>query len=240
MILPLSKNVIKYYYQFTFKDGRQFSFTLYLSNKKLKQIRPPAENTEKPEWTRLTFYQCQICPLDKVVHPYCPLAESLREVIETFKNTPSFEEVEVLVKTPEREMYSKLPIQKALSSLLGIYMTTSNCPVMEKFAPMSRFHLPFATTEETIYRSLSDYLLAQYFVSREGKNPDWELKNLKKLYQEMEQVNSTFCQRLQHISSKDANVNALVILDFFAKNFTHSIDQAIDSIKHFFQAYLND
>ena len=54
-------------------------------------------------------------------------------------------------------------------SLIGIYMVTSGCPIMDKLRPMARFHLPFASTEETIYRAISTYLLGQYFLEQKGK-----------------------------------------------------------------------
>ena len=37
-------------------------------------------------------------------------------------------------------------------------MALSGCPVLEQLKPMARFHLPFASVEETIYRAASMYL----------------------------------------------------------------------------------
>ena len=59
-------------------------------------------------------------------------------------------------------------------------MATSGCPHMDFFKPMARFHLPLANAEETVYRATSMYLLAQYFLQREGKEADMELEGLKK------------------------------------------------------------
>jgi len=50
-------------------------------------------------------------------------------------------------------------------------------PIFEKLKPMVRFHLPFASIEETKYRAISMYLLAQYFLYQQGSQPDWDLKN---------------------------------------------------------------
>ncbi len=65
---------------------------------------------------------------------------------------------------------------------MGIYMVTSGCPVMGKLKPMVKFHLPFASGEETSYRMVTMYLLAQFFKYKNGKEPDWDLKNLVKIY----------------------------------------------------------
>ncbi len=59
-----------------------------------------------------------------------------------------------------------------LSPLIGIVMTTSGCPVMEHRNPMERFHLPFATLEETIFGMVSMYLLVQHYRYQDGKPTD--------------------------------------------------------------------
>ncbi|HLD28985.1 MAG TPA: hypothetical protein VJC03_01495, partial [bacterium] len=160
------------------------------------------------------------------------------EIIDTFKNTVSYEETEVDVKTREREIKGKLPVQKALSSLLGIYMPTSGCPILAKLSPMARFHLPFATVEETVFRSVSTYLLGQYFVMKEGGKPDLELKELKRIYEEIEKVNRSICQRLRNISEKDAHLNAVVILDNFAINLNFLFDKSLEQLRPIFEVYL--
>ena len=45
---------------------------------------------------------------------------------------------------------------------------------------MAQFHLPLANDSETIYRAASMYLLAQYFLKREGRDADLEIEGLKK------------------------------------------------------------
>tara|TARA_B100000686_G_scaffold86198_1_gene93073 strand:- start:90 stop:251 length:162 start_codon:yes stop_codon:yes gene_type:complete len=47
--------------------------------------------------------------------------------------------------TDERCYVEHTTMTEAVSSLLGIYMVTSGCPVMDKLRPMVRFHLPLAT-----------------------------------------------------------------------------------------------
>ena len=117
-------------------------------------------------------------------------------------------------------------------------MVTSGCPIMEKLKPMVRYHLPFATLRETQYRVMSMYLLAQYFLYKRGMEPDWDLTNLVKIYDDIRIVNKNFSQRLAHIKVEDATLNALVKLDMFAQHISFSIDRnVLDEMECLFNAY---
>ena len=48
-----------------------------------------------------------------------------------------------------------------MSSVLGLIMATAGCPWTDRFRPMARFHLPFASEAETVYRSVCMFLLAR-------------------------------------------------------------------------------
>lgn len=109
---------------------------------------------------------------------------------------------------------------------------------MDKLRPMVRTHLPFATVEETMYRVLSMYLLAQYFVAKRKKEPDWELKKLVNIYSDIAIVNKHFRERLSAIKLNDATVNALVNLNCFADFTAFAIEENhLDEIELLFQAY---
>lgn len=237
----MDKNkTVKYFYRFKFSDGRKITVTIHLQSDRMKLVKPVIIDSEKPKWTKLGYYQCSNCTLDETEYAYCPAAENLVTIIDVFKDVPSTEIVEAAVQTPEREMRSKLQIQGAISSLMGIYMAISDCPVLRKFAPMAKFHLPFATLEETMYRTISNYLLAQYFIYMEEGKPDWKLDGLRKFYDEVEMVNVGLCNRIRSISPKDANINAVVVLDNFAKNITYLIDNVLESIKPMFKDYIDE
>jgi len=182
------KEVIHHSYSFTFKDGKTHNFSLDLSYPELKQVKPSGPG-QSPDWTRLAFCRCENCTLDPKLHEFCPAAECLAEIIEKFKDVLSVEEVSVTAQLPERTISKTLPVQKALSSLIGLHLATSNCPILSRFSTLARFHLPFSNTEETVYRAVSNYLLAQYFIAKEGGVPDWELKGLREFYGEVEIVN---------------------------------------------------
>jgi hypothetical protein len=121
--------------------------------------------------------------------------------------------------------------------LIGVIMVTSGCPVMDKLRPMARFHLPFATAIETFYRAISMYLTAQFFVSRNGRKPDWGLKVLVDIYKEISTVNKGMSRRLSSASNKDANINALVILHAFGEAVPYFIENGLSQIESFFASY---
>lgn len=105
---------------------------------------------------------------------------------------------------------------------------------------MVRFHLPFATIEETKYRAISIYLLAQYILYQHGSQPDWDLKKLAEAYKNIRVVNESFCKRLRTIESKDATLNAVVVLDIFADSVNFSIDsRMVDDLDYLFKGYFN-
>ena len=112
--------------------------------------------------------------------------------------------------------------------------------VLGKLKPLARNHLPFASNKETVYRSLGMYLLSQYFAAKNGKTPDWELKDFTKLYENINIVNKAFCSRLREITVEDANLNALIKLDCFAQQITFTISEGnIEDLQNLFKAYFD-
>lgn len=162
----------------------------------------------------------------------------MAHIAEEFKDYFSYESVKVSVTTKERVYSKTTSLQEGLSSLIGIIMVTSGCPVMERLKPVVRFHLPFATLEETIYRMVSMYLMAQVFIKQAGRLADWELKGLKKIYADVSQVNRDFAERLSDAARRDANLNALVNLDCFATMIPMTTESVLDEIKGYFKQYL--
>lgn len=150
----------------------------------------------------------------------------------------SHEPVEVFIETERRIFSHKTTVQKGLSSLMGIYMVSSGCPILDRLRPMVRYHLPFANLEETQYRALSTYLLQQFFLSRKGEKADWDLKGLKDGYAEIRRVNVAFKKRLSSViktGGQDAIPNAIVILNLFADSFSFYLsEQQIDKIGKLF------
>ena len=224
-------------YTFTFDDGNVSRFTLQLDPKTLQLIQPV--QASYPEWTALSYYKCTNCPLSEAQHPQCPAATGLMDVVEEFRRSISLETVDVTLETDARTYVKRAKLPEAVSSLMGILMVTSGCPVMGKLRPMVRHHLPFATLEETKYRVFSMYLLGQFFAEKHGHGADWDLKELPKLYDEIRRVNREFFRRLSNMEIEDASLNAIVRLDAFADSISFSVDQqTLEDLEELFQAYL--
>lgn len=231
------RKTIRYVYRFRYDDGREKEFTVELDEQTLAVV--PVENQERPEWTKLKYSQCENCPLsDDVTH--CPVAVNLSRVVNAFREDVSYETSDVTVETPQRTYFKRTTLQKGLSSIIGVYMVTSDCPIMDKLRPMSRFHLPFATPVETFFRSISSYLTAQFLMMRQQKEPDWSLKKLVEIYKSINVVNRGMSQRLLNASQKDANVNAVVILHSFGDGIGYFIDSGLDEIEPMFSVYLKE
>lgn len=227
---------IQFQYVFTFKDKAVKQFTIKLDRETLGFISE--KRFDPPAWTRLNHYKCENCMLTEPADRYCPIAINLSDIVEEFKDFFSYENVSVSVKTEDRTYLKNTTIQEGLSSLLGIIMVTSGCPVMEYLKPMVRFHLPFATLTETIFRMISMYFVAQHLLKEDGKTVDWKLDGLKKIYAEVGKVNRGFAQRLSDAAKKDADVNALVNLDCFATMVPLAAKETLKEISLYFSAYL--
>ncbi len=227
--------IITLLYRFKFENGSEKDFSIRLDGDSLELLLD--ERIRKPEWTKLKFHQCENCPLDSSVD-YCPVASNLATLVESFQDSISFEKTTVTVQTKERTFVKDTTLQKGLAALIGIYMVTSNCPVMDRLRPMVRFHLPFATSRETIYRAVTTYLLAQFFIMRSGGEPDWDLKNLAEVYKAVSTVNKGISQRISNASRKDANVNAVVILHSVGESLPYVIENGLDDLEPLFKDYI--
>ncbi len=219
-------------YEFQLDGGERRLFKILLDPETISIIRP--ELKSKPDWTRLEYKQCKCCPLRKEVSPDCPLAVNAVEIVEAFKGMVSSDNCIVRCTTPERTYLKKTSVMVGLSSILGIIMATSNCPVMDFLKPMARFHLPFSTSDETIARSTSLYLLRQYFEYKNNKTPDFDLKELNQNYAKVQEVNKGFLTRINSIVEKDADNNAVITLNSLAQILSMEIDYNLDSLEYLF------
>jgi hypothetical protein len=232
---PGQAEILRFSYAFRLPDGTDRRFEVRLDAETLASV--PVEGAPKPAWTKLKYFQCANCPLGDDVE-YCPVAVNLSAVVETFKDAVSFENTTVKVETADRVYEKKTTLQKGLSSIIGIYMVTSDCPVMSQLRPMVRFHLPFASADETIYRAVAMYLVAQYFRMRKGKKPDWELEHLTEIYREVAKVNEAMTERLRHASTEDANVNALTILSTHGDMVPMYLEDSLVQMEHLFRGFI--
>lgn len=235
----MNNELRKYSYNFEFEGGSKRTFDVYIEPITLQVVRQT--NKEPADWTKLENFECEHCPLDKNEYTYCPVAVSLEELIEFFSDRTSFEKVKVTVETAERSYYKETDIQSAVGSLIGILMPSSGCPVMAKLRPMLRFHLPFATIDETEFRVFAMYALAQFLRHKQGKQPDWELKSLAMLYDDIQKINTNVAQKIAKLEKQDASINSVIVLNNFASSVTMNLDD--DDFTHLnriFKSWIED
>lgn len=210
----MAEDVLRIRYRFAFPDGGEREFTVQLERPGLKLIAPRLDVV--PEWAELGYEQCPNCPLAKDSRANCPVAENLVPVIEAFSDVVSHGESDVEVEVASRKYSARAKNTLAVGSLIGIYMATSGCPILDKLRPMVLTHMPFATTEETVYRSISMYLMAQYFLHKNGFEADWDLARLGDFFEQVKIINQAFVRRLTAHVEGDASLNAVVFLNCFA------------------------
>ena len=222
--------VIKYCFRFPDNSSEEFKLELNPLNLELTGNIPQS----LPKWTKLDFHQCPHCPLDVGTDPYCPLAANIVNIVLRFNGLISYDKIWVDVITQERRITQYTTAQKAISSMMGFVIATCGCPHTAFFKAMGRFHLPLASNEETLFRATSMYLLAQYFLKMEGHPAKLELEGLTKIYRNMQIVNVAIANRLRSTSISDSSINAIVILDNFAKSLPHAIEKSLKDLRHLF------
>ncbi|MBU0479464.1 MAG: hypothetical protein KKG47_00045 [Proteobacteria bacterium] len=222
-------------YKFSWQGGRA-AFALELDDETISLCNK--ELAEPPFWTRLDFYQCPNCPLQTDRVTYCPAAIALIPVINCFEGVVSHDEMHLEVITEERRVLQKTSAQRAIGSMMGLVFATSGCPHTKYFRPMARHHLPLANSDETIMRAVSMYLLAQYFRANIGETPDLKLEGLGKIYKEIQVVNMAMAERLRAAVGADSSINAVILLDMYAKAMPYVIEDALEEIRYLFRAYL--
>jgi len=229
---------IAYHYRFDFGDGVHRDFDIQLRADTLELV-PTGCGSPAP-WTVLGFFRCPNCPLKAPPVVHCPIAASLAGLVNQLGDAVSYEETTVVIETQSRQYAKQTSVQVGAGSLVGLLMVTAGCPIMDKLRPMACCHLPFATLKETAYRVLSMYLLAQYFVQKQGGEPDWQLKGLVTVYEDVQTVNKHFAQRIRNAARQDASLNALVKLDSFAHYVSLMLeDGTLDELEPVFAPYLN-
>jgi hypothetical protein len=167
------------------------------------------------------------------------MADALVDLQDFAGHLDSFKPLEVSVTTAEREIRALVPAQRAFSSLMGLLIATCACPDVVWLRPMARFHLAMATEEETNYRATSMYMLAQYFRHKRGGLPDLSLEGLRARYQRLHEINMSMAARLRGSVDKDGSVNAVVLLDLFAKAMPYSVADSVAELEYLFHPYLD-
>ncbi|HEV8629267.1 MAG TPA: hypothetical protein VGV61_03050 [Thermoanaerobaculia bacterium] len=211
-------------YEFTLADGRVHRFVVGAQD-------DAPTTSELPAWTALSFHQCGNCPLSSEQSPRCPAAVDVFRIAERFADKLSYERVHVRVARGDRSHEIDCDVQTGLGSLLGLVMASSRCPILGELRGLARFHLPFAQFEETLFRTVGLYLLRQYFVARDGGVPDFELRGLAALYDNLQEVNRAFKRRIEGASSRDASINAVTLLFSLSALVAMSLDSGLEQLR---------
>jgi hypothetical protein len=232
------KKLLVYSYRFKFKDNKEETFQVTLDPETLTVIKNDSEPF--PDWASFDNFQCDICPIENKSNGFCPVAINLIDIIKFFSNIHSYEEIELEVTTPERTYSKETTVQVGVGGILGILMPSSGCPTFGKLKPLVRFHLPFASLQETEFRVYSMYLLAQYVRMKKGQSADWDMKGLKQVYEDIQKLNVNIAQKIADLEAQDASINAVVVLNNFADTISFSLDEDdLSNIETLFNDYFD-
>lgn len=221
-------------YSFRFEDGVTLDYPVTINTRSNLSYCDSGE-AEPPDWVRLDHAKCDHCRLPEGKQ-YCPVALRLVDMLALFGKLRSYMPVEVTVKTPDRSYVKNADVQEGLRSLLGLIMATSGCPSMKYFKPMARFHLPFSSLEETVYRITTSYLLGQLCKQdslEEGSLP-YDLSELQDIYNEVQIVNGHTVKLIRKAVEDDGALNALTILDSFSQLVPMFVAEELEKMKPLF------
>lgn len=224
------------HYCFTLKDNIKKRFSLEIDSRRIELLNNVPENL--PSWTVLDFHKCPHCHLSSDKHSHCPVCANMVTIVEQFEAIVSFDAIKIEVVTENKVILQETTAQRAIGALMGLVFATSGCPHTVFFRPMARFHLPPAR-EETIYRAVSMYLVAQYFRQQNGEQGDWQLDGLKEIYQNLNIINHSIAGRLHSFSKSDSSTNAITLLDIYAKTVPSIIEESLEDIRYLFEPYLS-
>jgi len=83
------------------------------------------------------------------------------------------------------------------------------------------------------------YLLAQYFLAKDGRKHEIDLNGLNAIYKNLSIVNSSVADRLREASETDSAINAIITLDIFTKTVPLHISSSLSSLRDLFESYFN-
>jgi hypothetical protein len=222
-------------YRFDLPDGTVETLEFSFDPVHFRMLKPAPPNP--PFWTELNFSRCANCPLDAAAHTHCPAALQMASAVEPLKALVSFDTVGVTVIQAERTMYAQTSAQHAMSSVLGLVMATSGCPWTDHLRPMARFHLPFASEAETVYRSICMFLLAREIGGVDA--PDG-FAALEDLYRNLHVVNRDMSRRLGAATRTDPARNAMALLDSYTTLLPAALECSLEELRPLFDAWQSE
>lgn len=220
-------------YEFNFPGGEKKLFSMDF-NHETHEIIVKRSYRDIPDWASLEYKKCPKCPLDSETIAFCPVAFNISGLMKTFGPMVSTEKCFVRCVTYQRSYSKMTDVMTGLTSALSLVTLSSPCPYLLPLRPMARFHMPFFTPEESLARTISFYLLSQYFVNKRGDAPDWELEKLNKAFEFLKMVQEGMMNRTKGAFKGDACVNALHSFHVMIEFISFEIDSAIECLESFF------
>lgn len=220
-----------YIYNFLFPDGSRKLFQITLDE--TAHYRNNGKS-DRPAWTLLSHSRCLHCQLPESTTSHCPIALNIADLVASFQDIASYSNCTVSCVSADRMVSKDTIVQDGLSSIMGIIMATSGCPSLDILRPMAWFHLPFASVDESLFRSASTYLLRQYFLAQTGNIPDFSLDKIKDHYLNIEHVNHGMLERIRCATVLDADRNAIVILNSLAQILGMEVDESLETLRPLF------
>ena len=221
-------NQKKITYRFFASTDKALSVDLAFDAKTYQLVIP--DSSPRPPWTKLENNRCPNCPLPTDC-AHCPSALGIALFLPLFEARVSHEKAVIEVETPHRTIVAKTTFQSGMASLIGLICATSGCPLTRFLRPMARFHTPFSEEQETLYRSFSSWLLMAYMRQKlNGGSEAITLDGLKRNYQDLSVMNACLAERLRKGVTRDAALNAVIILDLFAQIAPDNIDGGFEDI----------
>lgn len=218
-------------YHFFYNTPEHFQYGLTMDADTWR-IRDPQDRPEPPAWTELNHHRCAHCTLDD--RPNCPLALQLNDFLHRFPKTDPGLKTVVRVVTNARIYEKRLSLDEGIRSLLGLIFASSDCPHLQFFKPMARFHLPFSTHEENLFRVFATFAL--YNVLSDKTGLIFKISDLKTIYNNLQTINHAMCERLQSIGDESSAEKAVLLLDALSKSMIESIESSFEEFKTYFTA----
>ncbi len=229
----MSEDIIEYKYFFALENKGKLNYSVKIRTSDLSLVVED-EKAKSAKWTDLDYHKCSNCPLNSKESPKCPVAMGLHQVTEFFSDDISFTKTKVTVAAEDRAYFKEASLQQTLSSIVGLIIATSGCPHTIFFKPMARFHLPFASQSDTLFRTFGAWLIRQYFEHKNGGDFDFDLKKLGEKYDSVTQMNVGLIERIRSFTKGDANRNALLVLHCFSGQVQNEISENLNELKSFF------
>jgi hypothetical protein len=214
-------------YQIKPETGDQFTFDV--QNHKDLDPRELNNHSDLPDWVKLEYHQCPICPFKSENVTFCPAAFELQDVVLQCSSCISYERVELSRIAEGGTVTTETDMQRALFAVIGEKVISSACSVLNSRQWSLDYYSILTTAENLFYRSISSYLVRQFFISPGNRDPD--LKGHLDYLDEVINIFSILLQRIRGVSSQDANNNALGSIVMSGQLLRHQRDDWLDALK---------